>query len=283
MQADNSRNSGDILSTTLGFGVFFFIAMILSMITSAIHRSLEKTPKSPGPRLSKVLLTTLLVLISCTAFGGYKLLSVMNSKVVAVASPAPVPTAPSASPATVKGVKTTNNIPSDPIVVCNVNPNCGGGTKELRKSVCSNSTCCQIGNSWYFYEDTNKCKQDQEAQKTKYVSCELSYGTFNLTEADCQMWKAKNTQTVLDYPSTNTNPVVSTTPSPNYDSINDYNKSYRDQCIAQVRLTCSAKEQELLRLIAYGADVDRNKEKLAALKTQCLSQQQGCYSKYPEY
>jgi hypothetical protein len=66
------------------------------------------------------------------------------------------------------------NLPSttvnpDPIVICHVNQNCGGGTKELRQSVCNRSTCCQIGNVWIFYEDKQKCFSDQKSQSATQI------------------------------------------------------------------------------------------------------------------
>lgn len=36
----------------------------------------------------------------------------------------------------------------DPIVKCTISPNCGGGVKEMRKSACESSVCCEIGNTW---------------------------------------------------------------------------------------------------------------------------------------
>lgn len=61
---------------------------------------------------------------------------------------------------------------ADPIVKCNLNSNCGGGYRLLSQSQCSNSTCCQIGNSWIFYENKSKCTQDQNNyynQSVKYT------------------------------------------------------------------------------------------------------------------
>lgn len=51
----------------------------------------------------------------------------------------------------------------DPFIECHVHPDCGGGTKHVRQSICSKSTCCQIGGRWTFYEDDAKCIQDQNA------------------------------------------------------------------------------------------------------------------------
>ena len=57
----------------------------------------------------------------------------------------------------------TNNFDSDPLVNCQIHVNCGGGTRLLKKSICDQSTCCQIGNSWIFYESKSKCTQDQNS------------------------------------------------------------------------------------------------------------------------
>lgn len=69
-----------------------------------------------------------------------------------------------------KTIAPTRHVPyeSDPIINCSISANCGGGNKQLRQSVCNNSTCCQIGENWYFYEDTNKCHQDQNSYLTNY-------------------------------------------------------------------------------------------------------------------
>jgi hypothetical protein len=52
-------------------------------------------------------------------------------------------------------------IDTDPQVNCLIDSRCGGGTRNLKKSACSNSTCCQIGNTWLFYENKNQCITDQ--------------------------------------------------------------------------------------------------------------------------
>jgi hypothetical protein len=60
--------------------------------------------------------------------------------------------------------------PVDYVVDCSINSNCGGGTKKLMKSICDNSTCCQIGNNWIFYTSKQKCNSDQGSQyKNNYV------------------------------------------------------------------------------------------------------------------
>lgn len=77
--------------------------------------------------------------------------------------PTPTPTVyvpPTAMP-TYKPVPT---IDPNPPVLCNVSPNCGGGTTPLRQSECNNSTCCQIGDKWIFYKDKVQCGRDQASQ-----------------------------------------------------------------------------------------------------------------------
>jgi len=52
----------------------------------------------------------------------------------------------------------------DPPVLCNISDKCGGGTKPLKQSECNNSTCCQIGDKWIFYQDKSQCTRDQGGQ-----------------------------------------------------------------------------------------------------------------------
>ena len=49
----------------------------------------------------------------------------------------------------------------DPTVTCNIQAECGGA-KQMRLSACSKSTCCKIGDKWYYYHDLPTCKKDQE-------------------------------------------------------------------------------------------------------------------------
>lgn len=87
----------------------------------------------------------------------------------------------------VKGTQIDN----DPVVDCEIHPQCGGGSKKMRLSECNQMTCClinekcggggrfmskkdcdqticcQIGDKWYFYLDKNKCSEDQ---KNRYTS-----------------------------------------------------------------------------------------------------------------
>lgn len=73
----------------------------------------------------------------------------------------PYPTDEPTQYPTVKVIYPT--VDPDPVITCNIHSDCGGGTMQLRRSVCNNSTCCQIGDKWYFYQDKGKCTADQNS------------------------------------------------------------------------------------------------------------------------
>ncbi|MDP4011120.1 MAG: hypothetical protein Q8P72_02720 [Candidatus Roizmanbacteria bacterium] len=80
------------------------------------------------------------------------------------------------APTPTKAVQKVVNYPTstpdpDPLVKCLIHSDCGGGSRLLKSSVCNQSTCCQIGNLWIFYESSTKCDQDQDAyySQNKYV------------------------------------------------------------------------------------------------------------------
>ena len=120
----------------------------------------------------------------------------------------------------------------DPLVYCNVNAKCGGGTKLITKSVCEKSTCCQIGDKWIFYGNEEDCVKDQNdyykrfsdysksnenyeniykpLAKNEYYTCTLYYPSLNLyqtydylykTEADCLNAQELLNNSVSEYPS----------------------------------------------------------------------------------
>lgn len=137
--------------------------------------------------------------------------------------PAPIPTSkPLPLPIyipEVEGVKTTKTQPVidiDPIITCNISTNCGGGSRQMTKSECDQTICCQIGDSWSFYMSKDKCYQDQKANYEQFVkdfyqndpdevSCSsIGYSekaqawTYILTQDECAkaMEEAKSRQTV---------------------------------------------------------------------------------------
>lgn len=53
----------------------------------------------------------------------------------------------------------------DPIIPCTMSKECGGDIRQIKKSECTNGTCCQIGSTWIFYPSRDKCLQDQKASQ----------------------------------------------------------------------------------------------------------------------
>lgn len=97
----------------------------------------------------------------------------------------------------------------DPIVNCRENVNCGGGTRRLKLSECNRAICCQIGNGWYFYPSNDECRKAQAAQAPRYtaptpwpttslVTCQLSYGVWQLTAEKCYQLKAEDQSRIID-------------------------------------------------------------------------------------
>ena len=90
--------------------------------------------------------------------------------------------------------------PVDYIVTCNVSSNCGGGTRSLKKSECDNSTCCQIGDKWYYYPTKTACTQAQNNYNdpsSNYPPCTVYYSALGysrtysyISPEECQ--QAKN-------------------------------------------------------------------------------------------
>ena len=86
-------------------------------------------------------------------------------------SPTPTATATPTPISEVRGTSTTKPqaVNKDPIITCNISSNCGGGSRQMKKSECDQTTCCQIGNNWYFYLSKDKCIQDQKSVQPQQV------------------------------------------------------------------------------------------------------------------
>jgi hypothetical protein len=82
--------------------------------------------------------------------------SVLQSPTITTLTPTPKP-----------AVKGTSN--PDPIITCSIHANCGGGSRQMKKSECDQTTCCQIGNNWYFYLSKDKCIQDQQSNQPQQI------------------------------------------------------------------------------------------------------------------
>ncbi len=160
-----------------------------------------------------------------------------------------------------------NYVDSDPFVNCNVNSNCGGGTKSVKNSECSNSTCCEVGGEWYFYTDKNKCAQDQNSYNNSQYTNTTNYNTNHPTTS---------TYTYSTTQPQNT-PIQNTEPQPTVDNtgararcIGDAN-SARDSAITSLREYCRANGYN-------GSYFDSEK---ARLESEAANQITYCQSIYP--
>lgn len=139
----------------------------------------------------------------------------------------PTPTATETAKPTPKpkpiAVKT---IDPDPIINCTITANCGGGTRQMKRSVCSKSTCCQIGNNWYIYSSNEKCDEDQKSQYSNdRVYCydpNLKYSYYTTASSCSQIQSSYKYK--LDYEITPFPSIEPYQPSQEYlDSINNLN------------------------------------------------------------
>lgn len=143
-------------------------------------------------------------------------------------NPTPTPTILQPSPTPKLKSKTkesitptqTNNL--DPIITCNVHTNCGGGSKQMKKSECDQTTCCKIGDKWYFYLSKEKCKQDQNSYWSNYYKEIFPIPTKFPTYSPSQPTPTK---------------VPAPTPTINQAAIDEYNqllKEHKEACDAAV-------------------------------------------------
>jgi hypothetical protein len=110
----------------------------------------------------------------------------------------------------------------DPIVNCNINIHCGGGSQLLRNSICDNSICCEIGEKSYFYQDKSKCFLDQ-----------LIHNNATVLQQTSQLRQ-------------NINPTITNTPIPTQDlrqrdSYGNLCSSYLSHC----KYKCSIKDDDI--------------------------------------
>lgn len=180
-------------------GVIAFLgALLLYMVHILFFRKKPRhgTPGSVRRGIHPafpIIIFFLLLLGAVSVFGAYNL-GQADRNIDEVKTETPE-TAPSVKE-TVKYVDNDRlSATDDPVVACNVHESCGGGTKQLRQSVCSNSICCQVGNSWTFYEDKNRCLADQSSYNTtnnsQYVPCTVYGQTYNLTPEKCRYYQSE--------------------------------------------------------------------------------------------
>jgi len=164
----------------------------------------------------------------------------------------------------------------DPIVNCRIHANCGGGYKNIRRSECDNSTCCEVGSKWYFYTDQNKCDQDQSSYNSQNSN---KTNSTNITNSN----SVQTTTTNITFPTTppQNDTIQSPTSSPQQQQIVD-NTAAREQCIGNAN---RERDSAILNLRNYcraiGSSGSYYDVEKARLKNEAINKINQCYSMYP--
>lgn len=126
-------------------GVLFFVLTVFFYFVDVDRKKkrstkLSKNENNLSNRVFKYLLFSFALLFCVLVYVLYKdntLVKSSTPKNIEISSPSPTQS-PSPNP-TVKGTFT-----SDPVITCNINANCGGGSRQLKQSICNIMTCCTI-------------------------------------------------------------------------------------------------------------------------------------------
>lgn len=170
----------------------------------------------------------------------------------------------------------TNKVDTDPLVNCTIHPDCGGGTRQMKKSECDNSicclissecggnkvltkvdcdnsTCCQVGSSWSMYLNRASCTLAQNnyynayknAQLHNYPPCSVYYPSlgysqtyYNIAPSQCSLWQQQANSN-----STYTAPIYTPLPSPDDSSYQDLLNQHAEACKQAVAEWNGLKEQ----------------------------------------
>lgn len=131
----------------------------------------------------------------------------------------------------------------DPIIACTMSKECGGGIRNVKRSECTNGTCCQIGSTWIFYPSNSSCTLAQNNYNSAaYPPCTIYYPslgysrTYNLLPSDCQYYKGQDNTTtqITNYPTFA--PVPTFAPLPTYapiPTLNTQPTATKQQCLSE--------------------------------------------------
>lgn len=168
--------NGDFLMVLFLSNIFIGIISFLAMIITSIkkHNRVSLFTK----KIFIICLFYLLLSPAIFATEGYKAKNDEGYKnkyyveITPTITPTPtieIKVTPTVIPKkTVKPVQKA--VETDPIIDCvSSYPNCNGSSIKLRRSQCSNITCCQIGNNWSVYPSSEKCKEAQNNNSNNYV------------------------------------------------------------------------------------------------------------------
>jgi uncharacterized membrane protein YhaH (DUF805 family) len=242
LYALNGKNSGnqEVISSLYVpiflFGIASFCFLMLGLLVKKFFNLiLNKSGKINRKKLlsfpATLFITIFIILITATSVfaGKYmasgKLKSILNSATPSPsASSEPTPT-PTVNP------KPKENVNSDPIIPCTMTKECGGQVKQIKRSECTNGTCCQMGNVWIWYSSVTQCKKDQTAnqppqqvQKPTQPNSQLTFHCYNNTY-NYWYYTSSGEQCNLD----NSNSSLSAICSNNVKSFGEY-KDCQDNC-----------------------------------------------------
>jgi hypothetical protein len=99
---------------------------------------------------------------------------------------------------------TPTPIDTNPTVACQLNSNCGNGVQYVKKSVCDEITCCQVGSTWAIYPSKESCIDAQN--KLQPTPTSTPTPTFTPTPTPLnkiELLKQCLNQAILIYQNTN--------------------------------------------------------------------------------
>jgi len=167
------------------------------------RRKIEKK-EHQASILRKILTISLASVILLLAFLNVRAEQLeRSSKSIPTPTPSSLPTPTSIPKPAVRGeydipIPTPTPDP-DPIITCNIHANCGGGSRQMKRSECNQTICCQIEGNWYFYLSKEKCLQDQAAwanyHKRNYYVPNYDFPTYTYTPAPLPTYQPLPTPT----------------------------------------------------------------------------------------
>lgn len=137
----------------------------------------------------------------------------------------PIPKVDTLAPTSNPG---NNNLDTDPIITCSIHEKCGGGSKQLKQSVCNNMICC-------FYD--SKCGGPKFVYKSEcgqsVTCCGLSDGSWKTMKVDeCNKlhnsYKSNNNGSTYTYSNSNYPPCTIYYPALKYSQTYSYTSP--EQC-----------------------------------------------------
>lgn len=157
--------TGDVIGITLFLGVIFFILFLIfyELSIRGLESKLYWKSKLYLKEIWYFIIPGSLLFISIVIFAINTSIKTDKQKVVTLQQQIEKMNREKLS--TTEPVVNTLPPPvleTDPMVNCGIHQNCGGGTKYMKKVDCDNSTCCEIGDEWFFYFSKAECNKDQK-------------------------------------------------------------------------------------------------------------------------